>query len=317
MSKPNLRRLLAIATSVLILSAPAFSQNEKDGQGQAVITILPKHDSPAITTPSPQEMKLKINGKDSTVTKFVPLRGSNSNLEVVVLLDDSSRTSLSRQFDDITHFIQGLPPNSTAAIAYMQNGRAVFAGPLSADHAQVLKALHMPIGGSGVSASPYFCLSDLAKSWPSNDRAARREVLMVTDGVDRYNLRYDPDDPYVQAAITDSVRAGLIVYSIYWRNQGRIDNTQYENDAGQNLLQEVTQATGGKSFWQGTGNPVSFQPYLEELSKRFQNQYELSFVVGFNGKPQVETMKLNFKSPGSEVDAPQQVFVGHAGAGQE
>ena len=32
------------------------------------------------------------------------------------------------------------------------------------------------------------------------------------------------------------------------------------------------QATGGKSFWQGMGNPVSFQPYFEELTRRLRNQ---------------------------------------------
>ena len=311
----NFSKTLLVAAGAVLLAFPAFPQGEKDGQGQVIVTILPKHENAAATAnPTPQEMKLKINGKDSTVTKLTPMRGAQSNLEVVVLLDDSSRTSLGRQFEDIAHFIQTLPPNSVSAIAYMQNGRATFTAPFSNDHAQVIKALHLPMGGSGISASPYFCLSDLAKNWPSNDRNARREVLMVTDGVDGYNLRYDPDDPYVQSAINDSVKAGLIVYSIYWRNQGRIDNTQYENNAGQNLLVQLTQATGGKSFWEGTGNPVSFQPYLEELTRRFQNQYELSFVVPFNGKPQVETMKLKFSSPGNEVNSPQQVFVGHATA---
>ena len=50
---------------------------------------------------------------------------------------------------------------------------------------------------------------------------------MVTDGVDNYNRRYDPEDPYVQAAINDSVRARLIVYSIYWTNAGRFDRRMY------------------------------------------------------------------------------------------
>ena len=53
---------------------------------------------------------------------------------------------------------------------------------------------------------------------------------MVTDGVDNYERRYDPDDPYVQAAINDAVRARLVVYSIYWMNQGRADQTAYANN---------------------------------------------------------------------------------------
>jgi len=130
---------------------------------------------------------------------------------------------------------------------------------------------------------------------------------MITDGVDYYNPRYDPEDPYMQAAVTDSVRAGLVVYSIYWRNQGRFDRTGYATDAGQNLLLNVTQATGGNSYWQGYGNPVSFQPYFKDLDRRLQNQYEVSFTSPLKGKPEVQTMKL--KTNGGKVDAPQQVLV--------
>jgi hypothetical protein len=140
---------------------------------------------------------------------------------------------------------------------------------------------------------------------------------MITDGVDEYNHRYDPDDPYLQAAIQDSVKAHMVVYAIYWRGDGRFDETAYANNSGQNLMLEVTDATGGKSFWQGSGNPVSFQPYLEELTRRLNNQYELSFVAPLNGKPQVETFKLKFKAPGADVAAPQQVFVAGPTVAQE
>ena len=108
---------------------------------------------------------------------------------------------------------------------------------------------------------------------------------MITDGVDYYNPRYDPEDPYMQAAITDSVRSGLVVYSMYWQNQGRFDRTGYATNAGQNLLQQVTQATGGISYWQGYGNPVPFQPYFKDLDRRLANQYEVGFTAPLKGKP--------------------------------
>jgi hypothetical protein len=194
----------------------------------------------------------------------------------------------------------------------MQNGVARFSGPLTADRAEALRGLHITAGAPGSSASPYFCLSDLAKRWPSNDREARREVVMITDGVDYYNPRYDPDDPYVQSAVTDSVRAGLVVYSIYWQNRGRMDSTRYETNAGQNLLLQVTQATGGNSYWEGYGNPVSFEPFFKDLDRRLQNQYELSFTSALKGKPDVETMKLKVSGVAGKIDAPQQVLVNRA-----
>jgi hypothetical protein len=308
---------MCVVAAAMFLSASAFPQGEKQGQGQVTVTILPKHDGDQAPTVSAQDLSIKVNGKDAKVSNFESLRSATDVIELVVLIDSSARTSLGRQFEDIAQFVNTLPPNVRATVGYMQNGNSNLTGPFTTDHAAILRGLHLPIGGAGVDSSPYFCLSDLAKRWPSRDTNVRREVVMVTDGVDQYNRRYDPDDPYVQAAINDAVRARMVIYTIYWRSEGRADNTQYANNAGQNLMLSVAQATGGKSFWEGAGNPVSFQPYFEELTRRFKNQYELSFVVPMNGKPQIEQFKLKFKSPGEEVDSPQQVFVARPGVAQD
>jgi hypothetical protein len=295
----------------LPMSLPVIAQSgENQGQGQAIVTIVPKHENEAAPNVTQQDLQsVKVNGKDAKVTSWQSLRGAQDKVELVILIDDAARASLGRQIEDIGAFVRSLPPNIAAGIAYMENGRAVFSGPLSTDHEQILRALHLPAGIAGVDSSPYFCLSDLAKNWPSQDRGSRREVVMVTDGIDYYYRRFDPDDPYVQAAITDSVRAGLVVYSIYWENVGRIDRSIWGNNAGQSLLTEVDEATGGRNFWQGFGNPVSFQPYFEDLSRRLKNQYEVGFNAPLKGKPEVETFKLKLMAPGAEVDSPQQVLV--------
>jgi len=308
---------LGIVLGALLLAPAIFAQGEKEGQGRAVVTVLPKSTGDSSVDAAPNGLSLKVNGKEATVAKWTPLRGNRGGLELVVLIDGSARSSLGRQLDDITHFVQSLPPDARVAIGYMQNGNAALSGPLTTDRAEALRGLHIPAGSPGSNGSPYFARSDLAKRWPSEDPSARREVLMVTNGVDEYNRRLDLDDPYVQAAVNDSVRARIIIYAIYWRDQGRVDQTQYANNTGQNLIQIVTDATGGKNFWIGNGNPVSFQPYLEELNRRFRNQYELSFITRLNGKPEIQTMKLKLSSPGSEVTAPQQVLVGRATVTQD
>lgn len=305
---------MSLAAGALMAAAPAFPQNEKEGQGQAVITVLPAHDNGAAPAGlSQQNLALRVNGKDSTITNWIPLRGENGPVEMVLLIDSAARASLGTQLGEITNFVKTLPPNVKVSVAWMINGRAVLSTPLTTDHQQALKGVHLPISVPGVNGSPYFSLSSLAQHWPSGDRAARRVVVMITDGVDYYDRRYDPEDPYMQAAITDSVRAGLVVYSIYWRNQGRFDRSMWGTDAGQNLLLEVTQATGGYSYWEGYGNPVSFQPYFKDLDRRLENQYEVSFTAPLNGKPQVENMKLKVNGPPAKVDAPQQVYVGRSG----
>jgi hypothetical protein len=289
---------------MLLMAAPAFTQSgDATGQGRAVITVFAKH-SEMTPNISQQDVSAKVNGKDAGVTGWTPLRGANGGLELVLLIDGGAR-NLGRQFDEIKQFIQGLGPHTKAAVGYMENGRAVLASPLSANHAQVVAELHLPVGPS---SNPYFSLSDLAQQWPSQARGVRREVVMICDGIDPNNPHYDPDDPYVSAAVADSVRAGLVVYTIYWQSRSIGDNS-YD---GQNLLAEVTQATGGNGYWMGMGNPVSFQPFFDDLARRLDNQYELDFAAKLDRKPAVENFKFKVTGMALEVASPQQVYVDKA-----
>ena len=295
----------------LMTAIPAFASSEnQQGQGQAVITVLPaKNAAPAAV--SQQDLTLKVNGKATSITGLESLQGSNSKIELVVLIDDSARSSLGVQMNDVAKFIKTLPPNAAVTVGYMDNGRAALAGPLTMNRDDVVKRLHIPMSIAGVDASPYFSLSDLAKNWPSGDADARREVVMLTNGVDNYERGYNPDDPYVQSAISDAVKAHLIVYSIYWQDAGRFNRGMFATNAGQNLLLEVTEATGGNSYWIGLGNPVSIAPYLDDVKQRLNHQYELSFMAPFNGRFELANLKLKV-SNGTKVDAPQQVVVAAA-----
>jgi hypothetical protein len=299
-----------VAAGVLLAAAPGFadSQNQQ-GQGQAVITVLPAKNAPAAEV-SQQNLAVKVNGKDSSITNWRQY-GPDSPVEMVVLIDGSARSSLGTQMSEISHFIDSLPANVRVTAAYMENGRAVLTGPLSTNRAQVAQSLHITGALPGISASPYFCLSDLAQHWPSSNSAARREVVMLTDGVDYYDSvrRYNPEDPYVQAAITDAVRAKIMVYTIYWRNVGFIDRSPMAEDTGQNLLLQVSAATGGNSYWMGYGDPVSLQPYLDDITRRLDDQYEVSFMTPSNGKQQVASFRMKLNAPGTKIDAPDQVLV--------
>ncbi|HLH34069.1 MAG TPA: hypothetical protein VKX41_05300 [Alloacidobacterium sp.] len=301
-------KLKALAAGIVLCALPLAAQKGDTVSAQTVVTVLSKGGE----MPDLQQQNLKVwaNGKESAITQWQPLRGDRGGLEFVVLIDESAHSSLGLQFNDLAKFIQSMPPTALVGVAYMQNGRAVFAQNLTSDHALAAKAIRVTNGVPGTSASPYFCLSDLAKHWPSQDPKNRREVLMVTDGVDRYNPRYDPQDPYLLAAIQDSQKAGLIVHSIYFRDTGRLDRSLYETNAGQSLLTQVAQATGGKLYWQGMSNPVSFQPFLEDLNKRLENQYELGFTVPVKAKQDLVDLKIKTEVARVSLDAPQRVPVG-------
>jgi hypothetical protein len=299
---------LFAAGSLLTATFALAAEQKQEVPASTVITILPENEMPGGI---PQEaVHLKLDGKQSTITGFTPLRDPQSKVEMVVLIDSGARTSLGLQMNDVAKFIQSQRPDTKVAVAYMMNGRAALGGPLTTDHDSVLRDLHLTggRGEAGISASPYFCLSDLAKNWPSGDVHARREVVMITDGVDYYDQHYDPEDPYVKTAMDDAVRARMAVYAIYWRSADRFDNTNYAASDGQNLLAQITEGTGGVSYWQGTGNPVNFAPYFDDIDRRLNNQYELDFMTAVGDKPQMQTIKLTV-SVHAKVTAPQEVYV--------
>jgi hypothetical protein len=310
-------RFFAAAAGIGLLAATysAFGQGGDQVPAQSVITVLTKN-SEAPANIQPQDFKIQVNGKSAAVSGLTPLRGDHAGAELVVLIDSGARNSLGRQMDEIRQFVMSLPPTTKVAIAYMQNGRAYMNQPLTADKAMAVKSLHLPGGVPGASASPYFCLSDLAKHWPSTDRQSRRVVVMITDGIDPYNLHYDPDDPYLQAAISDSIKAGLVVNSIFWHDSGFASRTFGGTVTGESLMTIVTEATGGMDYIQGFSNPVSFDPYFEDLNRRLQNQYELSFLVSAKGKPEVASLKVKLDAPNAKLTAPQKVLVAPGGVAE-
>jgi hypothetical protein len=307
----KMRLIILMIAAMLALITAAFPETtaEQKYQGRVVVTVLPKKGRELSVNILQQDLQLKVNGKASNIIGWLPLREHDSNLEIAILIDSSARSSLGLQFGEIDGFIRSLSPDVKIAVGYMNAGRAVMAGPFSTNHDEVVNGIRIPGFPAGSNASPYFCLSDLAKHWPSTDHSARREVVLITDGVNNYGERLDLNDPYVKAAIDDSIRAGLVVYSIYWPNRGYTDRSASESFDGQNLLALVTQATGGYSYWAGRSQAVSLRPYFDDIAWRLKNQYRLSFHSLLKGKPQIQTIELKVNNSATQLYAPKRVFI--------
>ena len=301
--------LMAVGVCFSLLSQlPVWAQ--ETSTGRAIVTVNSKSTEDATPVPR-QTISVYENRKLQEVAGWVPLRGERSGLQLVVLLDDSSRGNLGLQLNDIRTFVTELPHTTQVAIGYMRNGAPNLVQNFTSDHAQAVKSLRLPSGQAGINGSPYFCLSDLAKHWPGGDSNVRREVIMVTDGVDRYSgRRFDPENPYVQAATSDAQKAGVIVYSIYFRGAGRFDRSGLATDVGQNYLTQVSGSTGGKVYLEGFGNPVSFAPFLSDIQRKLQNQYELSFVS--TAKPGLQAIRVKTSQPNTSLEFPSRVPVGLA-----
>jgi len=208
--------------------------------------------------------------------------------------------------EDVRQFINAQPSTTTIGVAYMRNGTAEILQNPTNDHTQADKALRLPLGDPGASPSPYFSLVDLIKRWPEGP--VRREILMVSDGIDRFGGG-GPSNSYVDSAIEEAQRAGVIIYSIYTPGVGHYGHSFWRMNWGQNYLSQISDETGGESYYLGFGAPVSFAPYLDDLSHRLTRQFLLTFLAKPEKKAGFQQVKLRTEVPNAELVAADRVYV--------
>jgi hypothetical protein len=272
-----------------------------------VVTVEPHRGStiPVVN----REDVMVYEGKDrDAVKEWIPAQGDHAALEFFILLDDGSDTNLGAQLDDLRKFISIQPASTKIGIAYMQNGMATVVQNLTSDHDLAAKALRLPLGSHGANGSPYFSLSDLIKHWPEG--SGRREVFMATNGIDPYYDGGDLMDPYVNEAIGSAQRAGVIVSAIYTPGVGHAGHDYWQAYWGQLYLAQVADRTGGESYYIGfTGPPVSFAPYLDDVTQRLSHQYLLTFLAKPPKKAGFQQIKLRTEVPNADLVSADRVWV--------
>jgi hypothetical protein len=302
--------LILTTTVVAFCAGSLLAQQSPGGNGvpvHIVVTAESHHgENPAVIN---QQDVMVFEGKErDTVTNWEPTQPDQSPLELFILLDDGSGASLGSQLADIRQFIAEQPAAVKIGIAYMQNGIGRIQQNLTTDHDQAEKALRLPLGNPGVNASPYISLSDLIKRWPESN--ARREVFMVTDGVDRLYGAGDFQDPYLQSSISDAQRAGVIVFGVYTPGVGHLGHSYWLNYWGQLYLSQLAEETGGEAYYIGfTGAPVSFSPYLDDLGHRLKHQYLLTILAKPQRKAGFQRVRVTTEVPGVDLVAPKSVYV--------
>ncbi len=280
--------------------------NEGPVATQATISVESKQPAPL----DPAKVKVEVNGHETSLTGLTRIPPASA--QIAILIDDGLRSSFGAQLDDLKKFLRELPEGTQVLVGYMQNGSVVAPGGFSVDHAAAASQVRVPLGSSGISGSPYFCLSDIAKHWPGGRRGPRF-VLMLTNGVDLYNgstSLTNQDSPYVEAAQEDAERAGIAVYAIAYTDAGIGGGDA--SFSGQSYLQQVAQATGGQSFYIGRGNPVSLRPFLAQFRSAIAESYTATFMASSNHEKAgtLTRLKITTSQPKLKIHAPEAVHPG-------
>jgi hypothetical protein len=299
--------------AVIVAPAPASAQqasSSTDVPVHMVVTVKP-HRGAQVPAVAADDVKVYQKGQLDTVASWVPLQGDRAGLQLYILIDDTSRSTLALQYSSIDKFIDEQPATTAIAVGYMRNGTVYTAQNLTTDHALAEKSLRLPLGSGAAYTSPYLALSDLMKKWP--ETKDRREILMITSGTDPLGGGFSNDpysNPYLGAAFEQAQRGGFIVYSIYSPGAGRGGRGLFRTNLAQSGLDLLSQKTGGETYYLGFGAPVDITPYLRDISNNLKNQYGLTFIAKSAKKPTLEPVKVKTEMPNTGLVTAEDGYIG-------
>lgn len=301
----------AIGAGCLITAGASLFAKQNTGEPgvpvSVVVTLEPKRGK-TIPPVEQQDIMVRENGDQRPVTGFVPLHGEEGRLQLMLLLDDSARATFDTEIPTLKQFVNALPPDSEVAIAYMRNGMAAVTANFTRDHAAAANSIRLALGPGGADVSPYDSLTDAVKKWP-NTGAERKEVVMISSGIEALGGGYTSDNPYVNAGIDSALKAGVVVYTIYDPSVGHFGHSFWRNTWGQNFLSQLSDETGGEFYMIGFGSPVSFQPFLNSILFNLQHQYRLMFSARPETQSGFQPMRVSIKEKDASIAGPDKVFV--------
>ena len=297
--------LLVFATTLFHTSAQA--QTAPKIPITTIVTVL----GPKFTAP-PAIAKgdvIVFSGKTRLdVIGWVTAQGQKGGLQLAILIDNSaSQFGVGTQLNEVADFITLQSKSTAIGVFYAVNGTVQAASPFSRDHDAVAKTLRMPLGPrAGGSPSVYLSLSDLINHhWQPT--GGRREVLLISSGVDRMNR--GPESPYVQAAIEDAQKAGVVVHAIY--TDGASFDESMQGQFAQGNLAQLAEGSGGYNLFEGVSTPMSFSPYFKQLDTALRHQYRLTFAIEPSNKAKGELREITIRTEqhGVHLRYPKQVLV--------
>jgi hypothetical protein len=347
------RRMIFLFLGALLISSPGLRSSQAQQSGNrpsgsmvhVVITDMAVQDNNELPPLLKDDVRVKQGKTNYTVTQFIPARDQNAGLQLMILIDDTLNTqAVGNNLTDLKEFVKAQPPTAAIGIGYMANAGVNVVQQFTTDHEAAAKAIRLPRGGLSTMDSPYLSLISLVKGWPKQN--IRREVLMITDGIDRlhgetptpsqlgpafggggyggrgggYGGRGGAYGPPVyhsmptisvdaDSASETSQRYNVIVSSIYSPGVGRAARSSWDLDLGLGGLSKIADETGGECYSLGTSNAVSFKPYLDRFQTNLNNQYYLVFLAEPKNKGSLQRIKIWTEKSNSEIAAPDNVWV--------
>lgn len=290
---------------------PAKSQGKRgSGSVRSVtipITVRSRKDNSVQSELQPVGMlTVREDGEEQQILSIRAL-GTDTPISVAILVQDDVVSSINNEIRALRDFIRRLPRGSRVMVGYLRSGSLEIRQRFTADLERAAEALRTPLGSAAAAPyNPYIEIVEALRRFESMPRG-RRAMLVVSDGLD-ISRGLDSALPSqsidLKRAIREAQRQAVAIYSFYAPSVtiARLDNVSLSS-YGQGSLEQLSEETGGRAFFQGTGAPVSFDPFLRELAGTFIRQIALTYL-STHPKKGFHRIEVTSDRPDIEIDHP-------------
>jgi VWFA-related protein len=225
--------------------------------------------------------------EDGEAQEVLSIRGIGASpLTVAVLIQDGIVPSVGTDIPRIADFVRRLPRGSRVLVGYIRSGSLQVRQKFTSDLERAASALRPPVPFASASTSnTYIEIIEGLRRFDSQP-AGRRALLVVSDGLDSsQGLEVAPQSLNLERAIREAQRRSVAVYSFYAPTvSGVSGSSQLLVGNAQGSLERLSEETGGRAFFQGSGAPVSFEPFLRSLATALTRQFAVTYLSTHTNK---------------------------------
>ena len=250
------------------------------------------------------DVVVKEDGDEQAILSIRAI--GNSPIYLAVLIQDDVVPSISNEIQAIAKFIERLPKGSRIMVGYIRSGALQVRQKFTNEADKAIKALRIPVGSSSVAPyNPYVEIIEGLKRFDSQP-TGRRAMLVISDGLDisRGKESSSPGQSVdLDRAVNDAQRRGIAIYSIYAPTVTSEGFNSFLRLNGQSSLNRLSDDTGGNAFFQGSGAPVSIEPFLKQLSDSLYRQIALTYL-STHPKKGYHRIEVISNQPNIKIDHP-------------
>jgi hypothetical protein len=191
-------------------------------------------------------------------------------VNLAILIQDDLVSHVSNELDVTRDFIKSLPQGSEVMVGYIRAGSLQVRQPFTQDLAKAAKSLRIVVSSTAASPyNPYVEVREALRKFDSRNRNPNI-VLLISDGLDT-SRGFDASSVLhsldMDRAIAEAKRRQVAIYSFFAPSVRFSHRNALLASWGQSSLNRISDETGGKAFFQGTTDFVTFDPYFRRLTR--------------------------------------------------